>query len=121
MGALPGLIMPADAPVRPKPTTAQARAAARARPESTAVTPAAQGQRGSDERPIRELGALSLKPIETSTGYYLQDTAGNVHTDGSTLAISFKPLNGLGGPARGGLSGQIGSGCGPRTDLTQAA
>ncbi len=64
---------------------------------------------GSDQRPIRELGALSLKPIETSTGYFLQDTAGTINTDDSTLAISFRPLLGAGGPPQGGLSGQVGT------------
>jgi GDSL-like Lipase/Acylhydrolase family len=63
----------------------------------------------SVERPIRELGALNLKPIETSTGYYLRDTAGSIQTDDSTLVISFRPLNGAGGGAQGGISGPIGT------------
>ena len=61
------------------------------------------------ERPIRELGALNLKPIETSTGYYLRDTAGSIQTDDSTLAISFRPLAGAGNGAAGGISGPIGT------------
>ena len=67
----------------------------------------------SAERPFRELGALSIKPIESPTGYYLQDTAGTIQTDDSTLAISFTPLNGPGSSAHGGISGQI-------TDSSQA-
>jgi lysophospholipase L1-like esterase len=63
----------------------------------------------SAERPIRELGALNLKPIETPTGYYLKNTVGSIQTDNSTLAISFRPLNGAGGGAQGGISGPIGT------------
>jgi len=63
----------------------------------------------SDTRPVRELGALSLKPIETSTGYYLQNNAATIHTDDSTLAISFRLLGGSGNPAQGGISGAIGN------------
>lgn len=62
----------------------------------------------SDTRPVRERGALFLKPIETATGYYLQDSAATVHTDDSTLAISFRLLGGSGNPAQGGISGAIG-------------
>jgi hypothetical protein len=63
----------------------------------------------SVERPIREVGALSMKPVESATGYYLRDTAGTIQTNNSTLAISFRPLNGDGGEPRGGISGVIGS------------
>ena len=62
----------------------------------------------SAERPIRERGALSLKPIETRLGYNLKNDTGILHTDGSTLAISFRPLNGAGNPAQGAISGPIG-------------
>jgi hypothetical protein len=77
-------------------------------PEAPPLTGSWQAP-SSAERPIRELGALNLKPIESSTGYYLRNTAGSIQTDDSTLAISFRPLNGPGGPAQGGISGPIGT------------
>jgi hypothetical protein len=59
------------------------------------------------ERPIREVGALNLRPVETSTGYYLKDTAGTIQTDDSTLAISFRSLNS--NSAQGALTAEIGT------------
>ncbi|MEI9939932.1 MAG: SGNH/GDSL hydrolase family protein [Pseudomonadota bacterium] len=61
----------------------------------------------SAERPIRELGALRFRPVDTSTGYYLKDTAGTLWTDDSTLAISFRLLNS--NTAQGALTAPIGS------------
>jgi len=58
------------------------------------------------ERPIRAVGALDLRPAESSTGYYLQDTAGTIQTDNSTLAISFRMLNS--NSAQGALSARVG-------------
>jgi len=63
----------------------------------------------SGNRPVRERGALLLKPVESATGYYLQDSAGTIHTDDSTLAISFRTYGGAGGPAQGGISATIGT------------
>ncbi len=75
-------------------------------PEAPPLTGSWQAP-GSAERPVRELGALSLKPIDTYTGFYLHNMAATLHTDGSTLAISFRPLLGAGGPAQGGISAPI--------------
>ena len=58
------------------------------------------------ERPIRAPGAFDLRPAESSTGYYLQDTAGTIQTDNSTLAISFRMLNS--NSAQGALSARVG-------------
>ena len=61
------------------------------------------------QRPIRDVGALNLRPVESVFGYYLRDTAGSLQTDNSTLAISFRPLNGKYGPGQGGLTAPIGA------------
>ncbi len=58
------------------------------------------------ERPIRALGALDLRPAESSSGYNLQDTAGTIQTDNSTVAISFRLLNS--NSAQGALSARVG-------------
>lgn len=61
-----------------------------------------------DVRPIRAAGAVSLKPVATQTGFYLINTQATIQTDDSTLALSFRPLNGFGGASQGGLSAPIG-------------
>jgi lysophospholipase L1-like esterase len=60
-------------------------------------------------RPERELGAVSFKPIGTYAGYSLHNSTGIIHTDDSTLAISYRPLWGEGNPGQGGLTGPIGA------------
>jgi GDSL-like Lipase/Acylhydrolase family len=59
------------------------------------------------QRPIRAVGALSLRPVESATGYYVRDTAGTIQTDDSTLAISLRPLNS--NSSQGALTAPIGT------------
>ena len=59
------------------------------------------------ERPIRVLGALDLRPVESSTGYYLENAAGTITTDDSTLAISYRTMNS--NSAQGSMKGRIGT------------
>lgn len=60
------------------------------------------------ERPIRALGAVDLRPVESTDGYgyYLQDTTGTIKTDDSTLAISYRTMNS--NSAQGALTARIG-------------
>ncbi len=97
------LSFPPDGRVRTAPET----------PPLTGVWQAAPSPSGPDgtslQRPMRTEGSFGFRPIDSATGYTLRDSAGTIHTDNSTLAISYKPLQGQSGPAQGGINAQIGS------------
>jgi hypothetical protein len=76
-------------------------------PETPPLTGMWQAQ-SSAERPIRELGAFNLRPVDVApsiTGYSLSNTTATVQTDNSTLAISFCPLNS--NSSQGAVSGAV--------------
>ena len=64
------------------------------------------------DRPFLEGGAIGFKPVESSPGTYLTLSGfgadGTIRTDNSTMVITFRPLNGYGGPGQGLVSGPIG-------------